>query len=168
MTGIVMRMRPEQESNADAERIVDKLQLQFLPHDQAAPTDLQFAGLDAFRTSPLCEGRFSVYADEGLFECKLNLRPEYSRLFVALTSSHAPTSPLPDFKKLGPHHQLPGSVLHVSDPTLFLDRTLSLGWYLGTVEHDWAQTLVRLVQHIAAKLSLAPEDIYVLGTAGAG
>jgi len=164
-------MQPNTQFNAKALGSLEALggeQPKVLPRDELAPSGLQFPSLEAYRASPLAEGRFSVYADSGLFECKLDLRPEYSRLFVVLTSSHAPKAPLPAFKKLTAHHQLPGSVLYISDPTLFVNRTLSLGWYLGTVQHDWAQTLVRLVQQITSKLNLVPEDVYVLGTAGAG
>ncbi|MBV7486189.1 hypothetical protein [Bordetella sp. BOR01] len=162
-------MRPNTEFQATNSGIsANDLQPKVLPHDEPAPADSQFPSLEVYRDSPLKEGRFSVHADTGLFECRLDLRPEYSRLFIVLTSSHAPNSPLPTFKALKPHQQLPGSVLYVSDPTLFLDRTLSLGWYLGTVRHDWGQALVRLVQQVAANSNLMPEDIYVLGTAGAG
>ncbi|GAB1579138.1 hypothetical protein [Bordetella petrii] len=167
MSGIVMQIRPKPVTG-DPSGSDNSVGPHFRPIDDLTPKTHHYASLEAFDAVELSEGRFSIAINEGHFECRLHLRPEHARLFIVFTSSHTAEAPLPAFQRVDQANSLPGSILYISDPTLFVDRSLTLGWYLGTSRHDWTQAIVQLAQRMIGKLGLSIEDVFTLGTAGAG
>jgi hypothetical protein len=73
---------------------------------------------------------------------------------------------VPYFDRLEASQDMPGSVLLVSDPTLFVEERLQLGWYVGTRRWDPTAT-VREIVHSAAAASGASKLIFI-GSSGGG
>jgi len=168
MTGLVMRIHTQDPMKTSIATELGTTAATIRPVDKLAPASHRFGSLEAFDAATLSDERFSVTQDQGLFECKLHLNPAAPRLFVILTSSHALSNELPDFQKIERPQSFPGSILYVSDPTLFFDRELTLGWYIGTAKYDWTSTLSRLVQSVARKLEIPLENVLTFGSSGAG
>ncbi|MEW5680650.1 DUF6270 domain-containing protein [Comamonas kerstersii] len=62
----------------------------------------------------------------------------------------------------------PGYSLCVSDPTLALDKSIDLGWYLGTCDKDATESLARLIKLFANSLDISSNDIVIWGSSGGG
>jgi hypothetical protein len=63
-------------------------------------------------------------------------------------------------------HDMPGSVLLVSDPTLFVDERLQLGWYAGTRDWDPTPTIRKVVRSAAA--ASGASKLMFIGSSGGG
>jgi len=128
-----------------------------------------FPGIRALAAAPLQDGRFTVRLDSGRFDCFL-MRKESPYLFVMLSGARDPkTQTLPKLDRWSWCARFPGSVICVSDPTLYLrDEQLHLGWYVGTDEKNWQLRLVGLIQTIAEKLCVNTNNIICYGSSGGG
>jgi hypothetical protein len=128
-----------------------------------------FRNLEQLASVDLQDGRFSVCIDDGRFECLLFRRGE-PRLFVLLSGRRDPFSQsLPKFDRWSWHRKFPGTVICISDPTLYLAPDhLKIGWYVGTSAKDWMTSLADLVLTIAEKLGVACENIVSYGSSGGG
>lgn len=81
-----------------------------------------------------------------------------------------------DRKKLSPPvfqrwkwaERFPGNVLYVSDPSLYLNETLSLGWYIGTEKVDHLKNISAIVMEIANHLGVKNSGIIGYGSSGGG
>lgn len=62
----------------------------------------------------------------------------------------------------------PGHCLYVSDPTLFLDNSLTLAWYLGTDQYDPLPKIVETVKYISNIMSVDEKNIIFYGSSGGG
>jgi hypothetical protein len=129
----------------------------------------EFAGLAALESAALHDGRFSVVEDEGRFDCYI-VQKAVPRLFVLLSGARDPArNPLPKFDRWSWSGMYPGSVLCVSDPTLYLDPAdLRIGWYVGTERHDWLKALARIVMSVATRLGVASSQIICYGSSAGG
>ena len=92
-----------------------------------------------------------------------------TRLFVlfsgdAMRSKYDP----PVFQRWKWASALPGDVLYISDPTLWIDDTLGLAWYSGTAEHDPLAGIVALIRAIAAARGVPESAIVTYGSSGGG
>ncbi|MBO0924929.1 heparinase II/III family protein [Cellulomonas sp. zg-ZUI199] len=73
---------------------------------------------------------------------------------------------LPRFERVRTHTASGGPLLAIGDPTLDLDRTLRLGWYLGTESLDLPITLAAWVRNVAE--GCGARDIVLAGGSGGG
>lgn len=73
---------------------------------------------------------------------------------------------LPAFRGLGVDIRERRPFLHLQDPTLDLDRNLSLGWFLGTRAVDAQREAAELVRRIATRMGR--DRIVVMGNSGGG
>ncbi|WP_263119069.1 heparinase II/III family protein [Cellulomonas sp. RIT-PI-Y] len=73
---------------------------------------------------------------------------------------------LPRFERVRTHERFGGPLLAVGDPTLDLDRTLRLGWYLGTGDVDLPVLLAEQISRAAA--AVGARQIVLVGASGGG
>lgn len=129
-----------------------------------------FENLNAFKKAKLQDGRFVVELNKGRFECLFFNKKSSDRLFILLSGARDPkTQGLPKFDRWSWYGKLPGSVLCISDPTLFLDtKRLRIGWYLGDEGHDWSMDLADLVKVCASLLNIPTKKIMAYGSSAGG
>nr|WP_128082711.1 DUF6270 domain-containing protein [Cellulosimicrobium sp. MM] len=60
------------------------------------------------------------------------------------------TTEYPYFERMASRKDSPWSFVLFSDPTLTIDPELTLGWFLGTAEHDLVDVIQRVVEKVAA------------------
>lgn len=128
-----------------------------------------FDDLERLNTENLQDGVFTVFIDDGKFDCLL-LRKNSHRLFVLLSGAYdVERCPLPQFHRWSWADKFPGSVLCISDPTLYLaPERLRIGWYIGTQEHDWTTAMANLVRKIIVRLGIAENDVISYGSSAGG
>lgn len=73
--------------------------------------------------------------------------------------------PVPFFERMRASRDMPGSVLLVSDPTLFVADDLQFGWYVGTAGWDPTPTIRGLV-HRASEAAGASRLLFIGSSAG--
>lgn len=98
-------------------------------------------------------------------------KKDSSRLFVIFSgSANAKKLKLnpPVFQRWKWADMFPGSTLYVSDPSLYLNRNLSLAWYIGTKEVDHFSVISRVVKEVADSLNVSHKDIVGYGSSGGG
>lgn len=129
----------------------------------------RFENLEALSGSRLHDGRFSVAIRGGRFEAWLQRQPG-DRLWVLLSAARDPRqSALPTFNRWSWASRFQGSVLCVSDPTLYLDpERMRIGWYVGTASEDWQGGLADLVRTVASLLSLPTHRVICYGSSAGG
>ena len=96
---------------------------------------------------------------------------EQQRLFVMTTAAvDRNEMALPSFNRWtwAGAGNFPGHVLCIADPTLELDGTMKLGWYLGTAQHDATNDLCNFVLRFADELGIPQEKIVFWGSSGGG
>lgn len=129
----------------------------------------EFKSLNEFNESKLQDGRFSVCIDSGNFE-SLFIQQDEPCLFVLLSGARDPKkTTLPYFNRWSWYKKFPGSILCISDPTLYLDsENLRLGWYIGTKNQNWLRAMAELVKNIADKMHIATSNVISYGSSGGG
>jgi hypothetical protein len=129
----------------------------------------EFFSLEQLTRHGLQDGRFSILIDEGLFECLL-VKKDEPRLFVLLSGARDPEKQsLPKFDRWSWARLFPGSVLCISDPTLYLDpNRLRIGWYVGTENHNWLKSMAALVAHVAKDLGTLQQHVVTYGSSAGG
>jgi hypothetical protein len=129
----------------------------------------EFVDFDALKKTELQDGTFTVSIEEGRFDCLLLKKPT-RRLFVLLSAAHdTQRYPLPYFDRWSWSEKFPGSVLCISDPTLYLaPEELRIGWYIGTREHDWMEAMASLVKMLAGRLGISISNVICYGSSAGG
>jgi hypothetical protein len=75
---------------------------------------------------------------------------------------------LPGFARAAEGSEYGANVLCVSDPTLALSKTLTLGWYIGTREESVLPGLLRITEKVAELANISAERIVFMGSSGGG
>lgn len=129
----------------------------------------EFPGVRALAAAELQDGRFVVRLDSGRFECFLK-RKASPYLFVLLSGARdIEAQSLPKFERWSWAAKFPGSIVCISDPTLYLrNEQLRIGWYVGTDERNWQLRLVGLVRTIAEKIGVETNKIICYGSSAGG
>lgn len=111
-----------------------------------------------------------VIDHDGLRYCGLMGEPRGDRLFVLLGGAVPNRSriTLPRFSRFSWRHDFPGTALCLADPTLFLSRSLRLGWFVGDSKRDATQGCVSLVREVASSLRIRSDRIVFWGASGGG
>lgn len=117
---------------------------------------------------PLVKGVYSFTCD-GLEHDFLFSPGAGERLFVFL-SGDAPRHKFdpPVFQRWSWARTVPGHFMAISDPILKLSDDIGLAWYIGTYDLDPTETLVSLIQRCAARLRIAPRNVFLYGSSGGG
>ncbi|WP_131358115.1 hypothetical protein [Aquitalea sp. USM4] len=109
-----------------------------------------------------------VSAGEYNFHCLYAPHPS-SSIFVLLTAAvDRDKMPPPYFNRWGWKEQFPGKVFCISDPTLCLDPTISIGWYLGNQEHDATADMADLVKVLAGSVGVSEGNVITYGSSAGG
>jgi hypothetical protein len=126
------------------------------------------------------DGSLSALGDEpvALSEKFSNFRFDYlwrpslenkSRLFVLFSGdAQRDRNNPPVFQRWTWTPYFPGHCLFVSDPSLFLDKSLGLAWYCGTSHFDPMPRIIDTVRRIASNLGVDNKNIFAYGSSGGG
>lgn len=101
------------------------------------------------------------------YPCRLKINPQAQYLSVQL---HGATegSTLPVFARWNWGSILGSHVLSICDPTVCLDKTLSIGWYLGSTEENAVIGIIAIAEHCAGMLGVEKDHIIYSGGSGGG
>ena len=94
-----------------------------------------------------------------------------ARRMVVLFSGAAPRDRFaepPVFQRWSWAPAFDAHCLFVSDPALWRDPGLSLGWYLGTEDHDPMPDILRTIDRLAAGAGLGRDRIWAYGSSAGG
>lgn len=108
------------------------------------------------------EGRFNF---DFIWQPKTNAKRLY--IFFAGDADRTKREP-PVFHRWKWARKFNGHCLFVSDPTLFLERTMGLGWYVGTETFDCLDVIAPLVDDLAVVCGIARRDVIAYGSSGGG
>ncbi len=126
-----------------------------------------FDGLDALDFSNLKRGYFQTQVDGATLHAYIHLMRS-SRLVVMLHGAAEVGAPMPIFARWNWAPLLGASVLAISDPTLEMERTLRIGWYLGTDKLDAMATLPKFVRAVARACDVPEDRVCFYGSSGGG
>jgi pimeloyl-ACP methyl ester carboxylesterase len=108
-----------------------------------------------------------VFETAGLAMPMLLQRGEGDTLVVTLHGAlNRARTVLPRFERVRSISELGLNVLAIGDPTLDLDPSLTLGWYLGSREVDLHARIAEVVSSFSDALSI--RKVIVLGSSGGG
>lgn len=127
------------------------------------------ASLDDFLAKKSLADGIHVIAYCGVF-LELNLHRRKSKamlvFFNAALSARTPEVKLPVFSGAKAQEATDANILMVSDPALYLDCDIRLGWYAGAAQMPLQTDLVRVLQHIQIVLEI--ERVVLYGASGGG
>lgn len=78
------------------------------------------------------------------------------------------TITLPRFNRFSWSEDFPGTLLCVADPTLTLNSSLRLGWYVGNAEEDVSAGLAQVIEHLSSLLGVPLDRVVTYGSSGGG
>jgi hypothetical protein len=104
------------------------------------------------------------------FPCRLKLNPEAQYLSVQLhgNTPRGEGSSLPVFARWNWGKILGAHVLSICDPTIYLDDTLRIGWYLGNRDECAITGVVAIAERCAKVIGIDRERIVYSGGSGGG
>lgn len=104
------------------------------------------------------------------YPCRFKHNPEGEYLSVQL-HGRAPRgegATLPVFARWNWGKILGAHVLSICDPTIYLDDSLLIGWYLGCKEESAIQGVMAIAERFAASIGIAKERVIYSGGSGGG
>lgn len=124
-------------------------------------------------------GKYLEKIKEGEFIYRFNEYPLPINLFLSFKSAELPLivfgqgmqnrdKPLPYFQRMSWRSQLECNCLFISDPTLSIDPSISLGWCLGTHEWHALPAIVRIIKNICALTRIQNTNIIFYGSSAGG
>lgn len=125
-----------------------------------------FNSFQNFESSLTNCGLFNIEHNNGFFEgLFIPKAGSNNKLFVCLSGARAGSkSVLPHIQRWKWNQKFKGSTLYISDPSFRYNQNLSLGWYIGTQEHDWLKDLAELIKIFAYKQNLKSSDVILYGS----
>ena len=128
-----------------------------------------FSNCKDIHDSKLCSGYYSLDSykkpiDFLLFNTEKVLLPR--KLFVLFSGARSLSNEPPYFNRWSWYTKFDGLVLNISDPTFYLDESISLGWYLGDAKSNLLKHLVDLIETIQKKFNI--KDTILYGSSGGG
>lgn len=104
------------------------------------------------------------------FPCRLKINPEALYLSVQLHGSapRGEKSTLPVFARWNWGNILGAHVLSICDPTIYLDDTLGIGWYLGDRHESVIPGIVAIAERCAERIGISADRIVFSGSSGGG
>jgi len=99
----------------------------------------------------------------------MNIRPNSKRLLVfgqGYTDRKLVT--LPRFQRMNWASEFEDSLIILSDPTLYLDPQMGLGWCVGTADKHYLPIICDYIGEVATKLGVANEHMLFWGSSAGG
>lgn len=133
----------------------------------ADPSPLEALTADALRES---DGKTIFLEKDGIvFPVMVKLNPKADRVFVMLNGAvNRETMEMPVFARWNWGRVLDGHVIAVCDPTLYLDKALTLGWFIGTPSKSALPGLIEIAERTARHLKMSPGRTIFYGSSGGG
>ena len=124
-------------------------------------------------------GELPVYLDEEIayrvvrkgvkFEFFSSLKSTSNKLIVFGQSAvNQDLVSLPAFRRWSWTRSMSYSAIVLNDPTLYLDKKLGGGWFLGEKGHYYTETIVGIIKEIASQANIDSKDIVFLGASAGG
>ncbi len=128
-----------------------------------------FTAADQFAFNTSGQTRFEYRIADLHYACCLMPAPGTDRLYVNLGNwiDRASWQP-PAFSIKSWMTKSGGHLLNISDPTLFLSRTLNVGLFIGTRTHDATSDVVDIAKAVATAIGVEHSRIVYLGSSAAG
>lgn len=131
-------------------------------------TTTRFGSVTSVNLQKIRKGAFVVDFDNVPFHAYFH-RSYEKRLFVLLEGFlPGENANLSAFERRPWDQLLPGSILHVADPTLAVSAEVAQGWYVGTKDRDYTKYLAQLVDRVANELGLARSEILFYANSAGG
>lgn len=112
---------------------------------------------------------FSVIEDGIKLGCRLNATIKSDYLVVTPNGAvNREKVNLPAFARWNYHSIFNSTILSISDPVLFLEDSLRIGWFAGTKNLDVAHFVSEVVIKIAKHLGIASDRIIFWGSSSGG
>lgn len=103
-----------------------------------------------------------------LFPISLNIR-ESENLVIFFPGAYDTSKPMPRFQRSNYFQELPYSSLSFFDPTLFLSRELSIGWFQGRYNNTtYLDLLSEITEEIISFLKIKNENILFFASSAGG
>lgn len=121
--------------------------------------------IDEFINTPITDGLHTIKF--GGYPLDILYKDKGSK--TTIVTFHAATSEitkLPVFSGAKITADLPANVIFVSDPSLYVNPAVKLGWFLGNQYQDLQTQLPRVISHIQA--SKGAENLIFFGSSGGG
>lgn len=143
-----------------------------------SPNDLTEGGLNAPRVEldnlddfpevqPLGAAQYRYHYEDGPKLDALLINKESDTLVVSLHGAlNRQRFTLPRYERLKTLLEYPFSSLYFTDPTLYLDDQLQLGWYTGWRDQDVQSQIANWI--IAAKKAVSANKVIISGSSGGG
>lgn len=101
------------------------------------------------------------------YPCRLRVQPDGAYLNVQFHGNNQ-TRKFPLFARWNYGKILGAHVLAIDDPTLSLDKDLTISWYLGTQEENAIDGVVNIALRCAEAIGISAERIVFSGSSGGG
>lgn len=113
----------------------------------------------------LLDFQFGKYRFDFLWRPKKNA----ARLFVIFSGDamRKQNNP-PVFQRWSWAEHFPGNCIFVSDPALYLNEKIGLGWYSGDKNCDFLKVISVLVDEVVSRLGISSSNVYSYGSSGGG
>lgn len=112
---------------------------------------------------------FAVEVQGIKLECRLNQKVKNDYLIVTPNGAvNRKTAELPVFARWNWHGIFNSSILAISDPTLYLDDNLPIGWFAGTKYQKISAFVADAILKVASLLDIPPNRIIFWGSSAGG
>lgn len=112
---------------------------------------------------------FAVEVQGIKLECRLNQKVKNDYLIVTPNGAvNRKTAELPVFARWNWHGIFNSSILAISDPTLYLDDNLPIGWFAGTKYQKISTFVADAILKVASLLDIPPNRIIFWGSSAGG
>ncbi|MBG6218712.1 hypothetical protein IWX75_003199 [Arthrobacter sp. CAN_A6] len=76
--------------------------------------------------------------------------------------------PVPAFQRSSYATSMDQNVVSMFDPMLFMNKDISLGWYVGNRSHHYAEWLAILVERMVSQMKIEASNIVIFASSGGG
>lgn len=112
---------------------------------------------------------FCVLEDNLRLECRLNTTTRNDYLIVMPNGAvDREKVNLPAFARWNWHSVFNSNILSISDPALYLDENLPIGWFAGTQDLDITSFVAKVVSKVALLLKITPNRIVFWNSSAGG
>lgn len=75
---------------------------------------------------------------------------------------------IPDYQRISWAKEISGNVLYLQDPTHFLDKSISIGWFQGCETYNPLDEGVSIIKNVLKNLDVSTKDLFFFGSSAGG